>query len=204
MGRLEVFLESDFSFWRKVYKSGDQHWVDKEPSKLTKQVCRSYGPFKNILEIGCAAGIDTFYFAEHCEHIIGIDIVPDVIEIAKKNLKERPELKSVVDFEVGDAEKLRFDDKSFDFIYSLSVLHSTDITKSLKEIKRVYTGHGNVILYVFTNGDESHMGVKDDRDKADYFLNTCKEYFDVVRTKTGSMKSDTGGDQHDYLIVFMV
>ena len=66
---LEWLKESEFGFWKKVYGDNEAHWLDKNPSNLTKRVIKKYRPFNNILEIGCAAGIDTFLLAQNCKSI---------------------------------------------------------------------------------------------------------------------------------------
>ena len=110
--------------WENIYKNEKTHWLDKDVSKLTKSAARRYGPFENVLEIGSASGIDTFYLARHTKNIIGIDLTKDAVEIAKQNLKNQSDkIKEKVKFQVGDVEKLKFPDAHFDFVYSLSVLH---------------------------------------------------------------------------------
>ena len=92
---------------------------------------------KSVLCIGCGAG-------EECEHIksigakkvIGIDISKGLIEVAKKNYPE-------IEFFVMDMEKLRFENDSFDFVYSSLVMHYVkNWTRVLQEVKRVLKKNG--------------------------------------------------------------
>ena len=190
-------LDSEEKFWVKVYKSGEDHWIDKEPSNLTKSVVRKYKEFDNVLEIGCAAGIDTFLLASVTKNrIVGIDIVEAPIKIAKENLSNQSKaVKDKTSFEVGDAEKLRFKDKSFDFVYSLSVLHSTNLSKSLSEVRRVLTDNGKAVIYVYVGDGKEKITEKE-------FLDTCNKHFTVEDQKKVDVK-DKGGDVHKALIVWL-
>jgi len=190
-------LDSEKKFWVNVYKSDDDHWMDKTPSNLTKSVIRHYKKFDNVLEIGCAAGIDTFLLASVTKNkIVGIDIAEAPIKVAKKNLSEQPEyIKDKTSFEVGDAEKLHFEDNSFDFVYSLSVLHTTDIDKSLSEVRRVLTDNGKAVIYVYIGDDKGMMPEK-------VFLVACDKYFTIEDQKKIDLKDDSG-DKHKALIVWL-
>ena len=199
MRYLHYITETEKKFWQNVYDSEDDHWVDKEVSRLAKKAVKVFGPFKSVLEIGCAAGIDTFYLARHSKSIIGIDIIQDVIDIAKTNLKKQPKsIQSKIIFETGDAEKLKYNDKQFDFVYSLSVLHSTNIKKSLKEIRRVLIDTGKSIIYVYIKSNTKDTVV----DKNE-FLTTCNKYFNIVSQNEVEIKKDDGGNNHVSLIVFL-
>lgn len=193
-----LFEIGEKKFWNEVYKKDQDHWVDKKISNLTKYACKKYGPFKNVLEVGCAAGIDTFYIAENTsEQVIGIDIVPKAIEIAQTNLAEQPEeIQKKVILETGDVENLKYQDKQFDFIYSLSVLHSTDITKSFKEIKRVLTADGKAVIYVYLN-EKEHNNSYSEKD----FVDEASKYFEIIKTQIKEIPSDAGGDNHTALIM---
>lgn len=185
-------IASKKKFWEKIYDNKETHWLKKEVSLLTKSVVKKYGPFKNVLEIGSAGGIDTFYLAKHTKKITGIDIVEDAVEIANFKLKEQNKnIRKKIKFQVGDAEKLEFPDSKFDLVYSLSVLHTTDISKSLKEIDRVLTDNGHAVLYVLTEG----------KFNKNRFLDTCRKYF-IIENKDEVFFKDKD-EKHKALIVFL-
>jgi ubiquinone/menaquinone biosynthesis C-methylase UbiE len=195
--RLSQYLsESEKEFWEDVYDEEESHWETKDVSRLTKAVIRKYKKFDKVLEIGSAAGIDTFYLAEYCKSIIGIDIVKDVVATANKNLKNQSKkIQARCSFQQGDAEKLVFDDGQFDFVYSLSVLHSTDLSISLAEVNRVLADDGHAVIYVFVGGDEGT-----DKDK---FIELCDDIFTIDKTDDIIVKEDAGGDQHNACIVWL-
>jgi ubiquinone/menaquinone biosynthesis C-methylase UbiE len=190
-------VESELKFWKDIYKSDEAHWLDKSPSNLAKKVVKKYAPLGSVLEIGCAAGIDTFYLASFCNTIIGIDLVPQTIDVAKENLAhQKKALQKKVSLEVGDAEKLRFKDKSFDVVYSLSVLHSTNIEKSLPEVCRVLRKGGKAILYVY-------VGKKQEEVDKEKFLAACEKDFNLLDQSEFKIEKDAGDDSHTALIVWL-
>lgn len=72
---------------------------------------------KKVLSLGCGPGEDAAKLKERgAVHSTGIDVSKGLIKLAKKNHPE-------CEFFVMDMEKLKFDDKSFDFIFSSLALH---------------------------------------------------------------------------------
>lgn len=191
----DSLYESDKKFWKKVYDKEEEHWTKKEPSNLTKKVVNKYDKFDRILEVGCAAGIDTFLLATITkDKIIGIDITEEAIELAKKNLKEQPKkIREKVKFEIGDVENLKYKDEKFDFVYSLSVLHTTDIDKSLKEIRRVLNDDGKAVIYVFIGKGKKELDPKK-------FIAACKKYFNISEKPE---KVKTKDKEHTAMIVHL-
>jgi ubiquinone/menaquinone biosynthesis C-methylase UbiE len=190
-------VESELKFWKNVYKSDEAHWLDKSPSNLAKKVVKKYAPLGLVLEVGCAAGIDTFFLATSCDKIIGIDLVPQVVATAKENLTNQDEtIKKRVSLEVGDVENLRFKDESFDLVYSLSVFHSTEIQKSLSETFRVLRKGGKAVIYVY-------VGKKKEEIDKDYFIKTCEGKFTIIDQSEFKIDQDAGNDSHTALIVWL-
>ncbi len=145
--------------WIKSYKNINKlpHWaVSLEPSELVLDFLKLLRDKKilkgTILEAGCGNGRDSIYLAKQGYNIVGIDVAPEVIKLAQKNKKRLLKdecLKDNVNFKVADVENLSFPDEYFVGVYSMAVLHSTNLQKSLKEIARVLKkgGFGVVHLY---------------------------------------------------------
>ena len=107
-----------------------------EGPMLKKMASQSAYPLS--LEIGCGAGVGAEVIAEQfgAEKVIALDIDPDQIELAKKNLM--PEVIEKIEFKVEDAMALDEPDETFDAVFSFGVLHHMeDWKKAVKEISRV-------------------------------------------------------------------
>lgn len=92
-----------------------------------------------ILDIGCGSGEISRFFNDL--DYIGIDVNPDYIEFARKIYKNN--------FEVMNAQKLRFKKRYFDYVVIIGVLHHIDDKNCnliLNEIKRVIKDTGKIII----------------------------------------------------------
>ncbi|MFC1553705.1 class I SAM-dependent methyltransferase [candidate division KSB1 bacterium] len=99
---------------------------------------------KNILEYGCGMGSYAYNFVKNFDHLTGIDISTKAVEMANSDLN--PEEKEKVSFVVMDAEKLEFDDNTFDIVCGTGVLHYLDIETAFKEILRVLKPDGRAVF----------------------------------------------------------
>jgi ubiquinone/menaquinone biosynthesis C-methylase UbiE len=86
---------------------------------------------KKVLCLGCGSGEEMEYLTKLGAKCTGVDISKELIKIAKDKFPK-------TDFYVGSMEKLKFQDESFDFVYSsLAIHYIKDWTKVLKEVKRI-------------------------------------------------------------------
>lgn len=143
--------------WEKHYKKLP-HWaVSLEPSKLALNFIKLLRKCRitkgKILEIGCGNGRDSFFFAGQGFDVTGIDIAPGAITLCQKNktafIKKGIIKKSQIKFLAANAEKLPFKEKSFIGAYSVGVLHSTNLEKSLRELARVIENNGLIVIHIF-------------------------------------------------------
>lgn len=110
------------------------------------------GQTKDVLEIGCGNGYTLNILSPEfpAYKFTGLDFSEDLLEIARQR-------KLNVEFEQGDARKLRFDDNSFDVIYTerciINLLNWEEQQLALNEMHRVLR-KGGFILFMesFTEG----------------------------------------------------
>ena len=89
-----------------------------------------------VLDVGCGEGVLSVMMAKKGAIVTGCDLSKPNIEKCKLYAKESGISNS--EFIVGDAEKLPFDDSSFDLVVSSHVLeHLPDFDKGLSEVMRV-------------------------------------------------------------------
>lgn len=101
---------------------------------------------RKILDIGCGTGYLTRKLAHHFEdaEVVGIDIAPGMIDVAKKG-----ENSTNLVFVLGDGEKLSFGNKVFDLLVSNASLQWMDFSQVLKEVKRVLSPGGKFLFNTF-------------------------------------------------------
>ena len=101
-------------------------------------------PTDKVLEIGIGTGTSYKYYPMETE-VTGIDISPDMLEKAKKNIrKHNLQNKNVM---MMNGEQLAFEDNSFDKVVGMYVVSVTQNPNLLiKEMKRVCKPNGDIYL----------------------------------------------------------
>lgn len=90
-------------------------------------------PGRVVLEPGAGNGEFTLRIAPSGATIVGVEISPKQVDIARRRLAAFPK----TSMEVGDIDHLDFPDQHFDAVVGQSVLHHLDLTRSLPELRRV-------------------------------------------------------------------
>lgn len=102
---------------------------------------------RNLLEVGCGAGIDLVRFAHGGAKVTGIDLSKVAIDLACKNFEQSEQN---ADLRVMNGECMQFKDNTFDVVYAHGVLQYTaDPAKMMAEIHRVLKPSGEAILMVY-------------------------------------------------------
>jgi SAM-dependent methyltransferase len=124
-------------FWQPVIPTFHEYW------NLTSS--------SSILDIGCAKGFMLHDLAQLIPGITvkGIDISDYAIENTIEDIK--PHVK------VANANKLPFDDNSFDVVISINTVHNLErdeCAKALEEIERVSRGNSFITVDAYRNEEE--------------------------------------------------
>jgi SAM-dependent methyltransferase len=90
-------------------------------------------PGRVVLEPGAGNGEFTLRIAQSGATIIGVEISPNQVDIARRRLQAFPDTK----VQVGDVDHLEFPDNHFDAVVGQSVLHHFELERSLPEFRRV-------------------------------------------------------------------
>jgi len=192
--------------WITAYASEVPHWAEGlSPSVFAQKFSdrmKKDGVGSRVLEVGCGNGRDSIFFAKSGFTTTGIDIAPGAINLAKKNAKK---LGVNVTFLEADVESLPFEDKSFDSVFSLSVLHSTDFGKSFSEVQRVLKEKGLLFVHLYTNTIKAD-GIEEKHISVDQFIDLWKEkgfeflsFYDVC----DDLGYDEFGEKHDMIVGVM-
>ena len=104
-----------------------------------------------VLDVGCGTGSLSFALLEfaNVSAVVGVDLAQGYVEFAKGRNREPR-----ITFQQADACSLPFEDKSFDRVFSLLVLHFIpDSAKAVSEMRRVVRSSGVVAAAVW-----DHLG----------------------------------------------
>ena len=111
--------------------------IDKELIKIIKTLPEN----SKALDLGCGTGDQLKILKEHNLDFFGVDSAPSMIDIARKRIGSIERVKH------GYAQKIPFNDNTFDFLIMIEVLRYfdlKDIEKSIKEAKRVLRPGGKI------------------------------------------------------------
>jgi len=100
---------------------------------------------RDVLDIGCNAGMFAGLLAERGHRVVGVELNPGLIEICRRRFAGRPEL----EFRVIGHDRLDLPDSSFDSVVILEVLeHVREPWSLLREISRVLRPGGALVISV--------------------------------------------------------
>ena len=138
----EFYHEIDRRFFESVYQF--MPWKNKPFDNLVdfKKL-----EDKHVLEIGVGNGSHAQLLSSATNFYTGIDLTLYAVKSTRKRLEVNGLKGSII---CMDAEKLAFDDNSFDFVWSWGVIHhSSDTRQILREIHRVLNPGGEVMTMVY-------------------------------------------------------
>jgi len=82
---------------------------------------------EHALEIGCGTGAFARQLAERCRRVVGLDLSPEMIRIARERSRHLENL----EFQLADATAWNFPQSHFDFICSIATLHHVERQREL-------------------------------------------------------------------------
>jgi len=138
-----------FGFQWKLYARTQ---LDDETSQKSERAFRRRTGFrpedlagKLVLDVGCGMGRFAEVATRWGAHVVGIDLSL-ASEVAAKNLAER----SATIFQ-ADVFKLPFAAESFDYIYSIGVLHHTpDCERAFKSLPGLLKPGGRIAIWLYS------------------------------------------------------
>lgn len=147
----------DMASCGEIYAQGDSAREQYEVHARTRYELEPYiadfaefhrGAGKDVLEIGVGMGADHAEWAKAGPRsLTGVDLTPRAIAHTEARLEllgYRSELRT------ADAERLPFDDASFDIVYSWGVLHhSPGTATAINEVRRVLRPGGTAKVMIY-------------------------------------------------------
>ncbi len=127
-----------------------------------------FNRYRKILDVGTGTGFFSVLLGRNGYKMTGIDITPTMVEEAKREARK---FKVKANFLVMDAQKLEFEDGTFDAIITRNLTWTLpDVEKAYQEWFRVLRPGGRLINYDANYANALRQG-------------------DVSRTKTGEKKA---------------
>jgi len=125
----------------------NNYYFDNAIKKLFDQTIKIENDYK-VLDMGCGVGRMSLWLASRVKKIIGIDLSPKMIAIAKKRAASF-DLKNV-EFSATDGKSLKFEDSNFNLIACIVVLKyiidDGDLEQIVKEMCRVIKTNGYIAI----------------------------------------------------------
>lgn len=115
-----------------------------------------YAADKDVLDLGCNTGYGTRLIKEAGARVVGVDVSPEAIDIARRQYGP-----AGIDFICSDGGRLPFDDARFDIVTCFQVIeHIVDLEQFLGEIQRVVRPGGKVIFTTPNGPLRLHPGTR--------------------------------------------
>ena len=134
-------------FWDRQAPGYDQRsfeWFETAYRRSVEKARSVVSPEQQVLEIGCGTGIISLGIAPHVRHVIGTDIAPEMVAVARR--KAEAAGMGNVEFHVHDGYALPYDDASFDAVLLFNILHVVQEPAALmREAHRLLKPGGHLV-----------------------------------------------------------
>jgi SAM-dependent methyltransferase len=101
---------------------------------------------REVLDLGCGSGANTVLLADRGARITGLDLSPDLIDLARQRLAVSDVDAANVRFIVGSAHAIDLPDASVDVVFGMAILHHLDLQQTAAEVWRVLRPGGRAIF----------------------------------------------------------
>ncbi|MBO6621213.1 MAG: class I SAM-dependent methyltransferase [Balneola sp.] len=130
-------IKESYNSWAEQYDSNKNKTRDLD-IKSTIETLSRYN-FKNVLELGCGTGKNTFWLLNKAERIIGLDFSTEMLKIAKEKV-----VSDKVEFKQSDLNKdWEIEDQFADLITSsLTLEHIEDLNHIFNQANQKLSENG--------------------------------------------------------------
>jgi ubiquinone/menaquinone biosynthesis C-methylase UbiE len=145
-----VDLEAIKTFQQQMWSAGDFARIGMMTVLVSERLVEAANvmPGERVLDVACGSGNTALAAARRFAKVIGLDYVSGLLEHARE--RARAELVDA-EFVEGDAERLPFEDASFDLVAStFGVMFAPDHESAAHELLRVTKPGGRIALANWT------------------------------------------------------
>lgn len=118
-------IQADFD---RIALLSQDHWGHN--SHYHHLLLRYIPPCRNALEIGCGTGAFARLLAQRVEHVLALDLSPQMARVAKDRSQQHPN----IEFLVADVAAWRFPVDHFDCVATIATLHHLQLDIILEQI----------------------------------------------------------------------
>lgn len=168
--------------WDKVYrmhKLGEIPWHSNQPDRNLVRLIKERKIKKGLVLDMCSGdGTNSIYLASKGFNVVGIDISPTAVKIAKERCAKR---NVQCDYFTGDVLKIKFD-KEFDFIFDRGCFHhisKKNKPEYVRMINKLLKKKGKFYLLCFSDKNPPFEKNLSKEDIIRYF----SEYFNILFIK---------------------
>lgn len=176
MTEYKKLIQEEIDEWKKIekaiFKKGIPWWVDLRRAKISgknlfwrddpKKEALVRGEEKRrlihlasikkwkILDLGCGSGWLCLELARRGMNVLGVDVSPDRLKIARKFLRENPYKKGFgrVVYKRGDLNTIKFPKEEFDILVAWDTLHHfPNLEEVLVKVMFSLKPKGRLIIY---------------------------------------------------------
>ncbi|HEY0070491.1 MAG TPA: class I SAM-dependent methyltransferase [Chloroflexia bacterium] len=132
-------IQADFD--RLALLTVDQQWSHNShyDSYLLRHVPT---PCREALDIGCGTGAFARSLAERSDHVLGIDLSPEMVRVATSRSDGYPN----IEYRVADVMQLDLPGEQYDCIASIATLHHMPTDAILREMKAALKPGGTLLV----------------------------------------------------------
>lgn len=149
------------SFWKWAYSSSPPPWDIGRPQPAFVELVSS-GEIRpgRVLDVGCGTGNNAIFLVKSGYAVVGVDIVPEAIQIARNRATEQ---NAKVDFLVSIALELHshFKEEEFDDVIDSGFFHTlSDEERQTfsSQINRVLRRGANYFMLCFSDKERGDWG----------------------------------------------
>ena len=97
---------------------------------------------QNVLEIGCGTGALARVLAQRAEHVLALDLSPEMIRVARERSTQFPN----IEFQLADVRDTPFNFGSFDCIATIATLHHLPLSEMFLKMKAALKPGGVLLV----------------------------------------------------------
>jgi SAM-dependent methyltransferase len=139
-------------------------------------LARAPAPCAQALDIGCGTGAFARLLARRTDHVLGLDLSPQMIRLARERSQQYPN----VDFQVADVTTWTFPQERFDCIASIATFHHLPLEETLIKARDALKVGGTLLI----------LDLYEQKGLADFFVSTLAVPVNLVLRviKTGRLR----------------